>query len=88
MAENIENVEDLERRLAELRAVLGRIEGGHLEIGDRPLLLELISELIEQAEANGQQWVSLGLSDEEEALVQKSVKAIAVEDSTSENLRR
>lgn len=83
MAESSETVEQLERRLAELRAMFGRIERGCLQPGDRSLLIGLISELIEEAENNGQDWASLELSEAEQAWLRKHAGAEVLEDSTS-----
>ena len=46
------------RKLAELRAVLERVEQNRLEDDDRAGLVALVSEVIEQAEP-GQEWVTI-----------------------------
>ena len=56
----------LAARVAELRAALVRVEQRRLEPGDWAVVKAMYSELIEQAEP-GQQWVTIELSDEDEA---------------------
>ena len=56
----------LAARVAELRAALVRVEQRRLEAGDWAVVRAMYSELIEQAEP-GQQWVTVELSDEDEA---------------------
>lgn len=59
MAKDIEELEleELQQRLEQLRALQERCDQGRLDISDQPLLLELISNLIEEAERNGHQLV-------------------------------
>ena len=56
----------LAARLAELRAALVRVDQRRLEDGDWAVVRAMYSEAIEQAEP-GQQWVTIELSDEDEA---------------------
>jgi hypothetical protein len=75
------------RKLAELRALLERVEQNRLEDDDGAVLVALISEVIEQAEP-GQEWVTIEVSEEEAALVRQTGRAIGAEDSTSDEPRQ
>lgn len=75
------------RRLAELRALRERVAQRRLEDADWAVVCALASEAIEEAEP-GQEWVTIGVSEEEEAVVQQTGGAVGVEDSTSENPQR
>lgn len=70
----------LAARLAELRAALVRVEQRRLEDGDWAVVRALFSELIEQAEP-GQQWVTIELSNEDEAS-NGTNETVASEEST------
>lgn len=71
------------RKLAELRALLERVEHNRLEDDDRAVLVALVSEVIEQAEP-GQEWVTIEISAEEAALARRTGGAVSAEDSTSD----
>lgn len=51
--------------LAELRALLGRIDEHRLEADDWAVVDSLVAGLLDQAEP-GQEWLSIELSDEED----------------------
>jgi len=70
----------LAARVAELRAALVRVEQRRLEPGDWAVVRAMYSELIEQAEP-GQQWVTIELSDEDEASSGTN-ETVASEEST------
>lgn len=72
--------ERLAAQLAELRAVLGRGEQRRLEADDWAVVNALLSELLGQAEP-GQQWLTIEVSDEEEASSGTN-EAAAAEEST------
>jgi len=74
------------RRLAELRALRERVRQRRLQDADWAVVSALASKAIERAKP-GQQWVSLELSEEEEALDRQTGGAIGVEDSTPERRR-
>ena len=59
MAKDLEelSLEELQHRLAQLRSLQERIDQGHLDINDRPLLLELVSNLLEEVECSGDESV-------------------------------
>jgi hypothetical protein len=82
-----EAAERLAAELAELRALRKRVEHRRLEDADWAVVSALASKAIEQAEP-GQQWVSLELSEEEEALDQRTGAVVGAEDSTPEHRRR
>jgi hypothetical protein len=75
--------ERIDRTLAELRALLGRIDQHHLEADDWAVVDALVSELIDQAEP-GRERLIVELSDEEKASGGKTGGAVGAEDSTSE----
>lgn len=80
------------RRLAELRALRERVAQRRLEDNDWAVVSALAAAAIEEAEP-GQEWVTIGFSEEdealdEEALVRRAGGAVAVEDSTPEHPRR
>ena len=76
-----------QRKLAELRALLERVEQNRLEDGDGAVLVALVSEVIEQAEP-GQEWVTIEVSEQEAALVRQTGRAVGAEDSASDEPRR
>jgi flagellar biosynthesis/type III secretory pathway protein FliH len=75
------------RKLAELRALLERVEQNRLEDDDRAMLVAVVSEVIEQAEP-GQEWVTIEVSAEEAALVRQTGGAVGAADSTSAEPRQ
>ena len=93
MTESIEDtraeIERLQRKLADYRALRERIRKDQLQADDWSVLSAMLSELIEQAEAAGQEWVTIGLSeDEEDSLDRQTGTTSSVHDSTSESPRR
>ena len=73
--------ERLAARLAELRAVLVRVEQRRLEADDWAVVNALLSELIDQAEPGQQQWLTIEPLDEEEASSGTN-ETVAAEEST------
>lgn len=57
--------------LAELRALLGRIDEHRLEADDWAVVDALVAGLLDQAEP-GQEWLSIELSDEEDGSGRKT----------------
>lgn len=68
-------------KLAELRALLRRIEEHRLEAEDRATVGALISEVIEQAEP-GQEWLTIELSDDEDDSGEKTDEVDGTVEST------
>jgi hypothetical protein len=81
-----EVAERIDLMLAELRALLGRIDEHRLEADDWAVVDALVAELIEQAEP-GKEWVVVELSEEEKDSGGKTCGAVGAEDSTSESIR-
>lgn len=69
-----------EAKLAELRALLRRIEEHRLEADDRAILDALICEVIERAEP-GQEWLTIELSDGEDDSREKTDEVDGAEES-------
>ena len=65
MTDSIEQIERLKRRIAELRAGLGRVEQRRLEAGDWAEICAMFAEAIAEAES-GQQGVSVELAEQED----------------------
>jgi hypothetical protein len=68
-------------KLAELRAMLRRIEENRLDADDRATLVALIGEVIEQAEP-GQEWLTIELSDDEDDSGEKTDEVDGTVEST------
>lgn len=89
MAKDLEelSVEELQRRLTQLRSLQERLDQGHLDINDRPLLLELLSNLIGEAERNGEESATLELLEAVPAVADRAGAVGGVEASTRNKAR-
>lgn len=79
--------ERVEATLAELRALLGRVQQRRLEAGDWAVVNALVSEEIDQAEP-GQEWLIIGPSEDDEDSGGKTDRALSAERSRPETSRR